>query len=249
MLMLWVMVGINLAALLWWLRPTLMLPKHWQPDAKGMTVLPEPVQQYIERLRKQLVCAHPGMYCEDDIGPNGEPRQRQWLCTACGKPLAANETRDRPERVYLYGRWYELNEHDLARQLSTRTHGNDHGAWTEEWLPTVKNINRLPKPIRDYIHDLETRCDPAGMVQEIASLQSQRDQLLELYRDDTLPRTTRWEVYRILRAVMLDLQTAWHRIDPAGRAALWNNSYDRFLAHHLAHSGFLKPAIERAETP
>lgn len=35
----------------------------------------------------------------------------------------------------------------------------------DKWLPTVKNINALPEPIRKYIHDLETSCDPAGMVQ------------------------------------------------------------------------------------
>lgn len=27
-------------------------------------------------------------------------------------------------------------------------------------IPTLENINALPKVIRDYIHDLETRCDP-----------------------------------------------------------------------------------------
>lgn len=30
------------------------------------------------------------------------------------------------------------------------------------WTPTADNINALPDPIRSYIHDLETRCDPAG---------------------------------------------------------------------------------------
>jgi len=30
------------------------------------------------------------------------------------------------------------------------------------WLPTSANINALPDPIRGYIHDLETRADPAG---------------------------------------------------------------------------------------
>ena len=39
-----------------------------------------------------------------------------------------------------------------------------------EWTPTPENINALPEPIREYIHGLETICDPAGMVQEIALL-------------------------------------------------------------------------------
>ena len=35
------------------------------------------------------------------------------------------------------------------------------------WLPTPENINALPDPLRQYIHDLETRCDPAGEVREL----------------------------------------------------------------------------------
>jgi hypothetical protein len=41
---------------------------------------------------------------------------------------------------------------------------------TENWTPTAVNINALSEPIRKYIHDLETNCDPAGMVQENACL-------------------------------------------------------------------------------
>lgn len=38
------------------------------------------------------------------------------------------------------------------------------------WIPTSENINSLPMPLRDYICDLETNCDPAGLVQENACL-------------------------------------------------------------------------------
>jgi hypothetical protein len=31
-----------------------------------------------------------------------------------------------------------------------------------DWIATAENINKLPDPVRRYIHDLETRCDPAG---------------------------------------------------------------------------------------
>lgn len=31
---------------------------------------------------------------------------------------------------------------------------------------TAAEINLLPDRIRSYIHDLETQCDPAGMVRE-----------------------------------------------------------------------------------
>jgi hypothetical protein len=35
------------------------------------------------------------------------------------------------------------------------------------WLPTAENINRLPWPLRKYIHDLETRTDIAGDIREL----------------------------------------------------------------------------------
>jgi uncharacterized coiled-coil protein SlyX len=38
-------------------------------------------------------------------------------------------------------------------------------------------INGLPKPLRDFIHDLQTRADPAGDVQTIASLKDQVAQM------------------------------------------------------------------------
>lgn len=42
---------------------------------------------------------------------------------------------------------------------------------------TAEAINALPEPIRRRIHDLETICDPAGMVQELADLREQRTAL------------------------------------------------------------------------
>lgn len=36
----------------------------------------------------------------------------------------------------------------------------------KDWLPTAENVNALPDPIRRYIHDLETNCDPPSMVRE-----------------------------------------------------------------------------------
>jgi len=47
----------------------------------------------------------------------------------------------------------------------------------EEWRPTPDAINALPGPLRQYIHDLETRCDPAG---EVAALTLTRDQNSQL---------------------------------------------------------------------
>lgn len=48
----------------------------------------------------------------------------------------------------------------------------------QKWQPTAEHINALPDPIRRYIHDLETRCDPAGDIRTIAVLRDERDALL-----------------------------------------------------------------------
>ena len=59
--------------------------------------------------------------------------------------------------------------------------------WTlrikDDWTPTPKNINALPEPLRAYIHDLKTVCDPAGDV-------------TELFRLQTKNRMLRWECER-----------------------------------------------------
>jgi hypothetical protein len=44
---------------------------------------------------------------------------------------------------------------------------------SDDWLPTADNINTLPDPVRRYIHDIETRCDPTGDIQTIACLRDQ----------------------------------------------------------------------------
>jgi len=41
------------------------------------------------------------------------------------------------------------------------------------WLPTTENVNALPDPLRRYIHDLETRCDPSGEVLEAYGMRQQ----------------------------------------------------------------------------
>lgn len=43
----------------------------------------------------------------------------------------------------------------------------------DDWTPTAANINALPEPLRRFIHDLETRADPAGDVRLIYELRKQ----------------------------------------------------------------------------
>lgn len=48
---------------------------------------------------------------------------------------------------------------------------------------TNDEINALPTRVRKYIHDLETRTDPAGEVQERWALRQERDALLARVRE------------------------------------------------------------------
>jgi hypothetical protein len=48
---------------------------------------------------------------------------------------------------------------------------------TASIYPPVDEINALPEKFRQYIHDLETRCDKSGDVQTIALLREDRDAL------------------------------------------------------------------------
>ena len=45
------------------------------------------------------------------------------------------------------------------------------------FTPTPEHINALPEPIRKYIHDLETNCDPAGIVRENVLLKDENEAL------------------------------------------------------------------------
>lgn len=55
--------------------------------------------------------------------------------------------------------------------------GNQEININKDWLPTAKNINALPMPVRDYIASLETNADPPGMIQENALLRDTCEQL------------------------------------------------------------------------
>jgi hypothetical protein len=48
---------------------------------------------------------------------------------------------------------------------------------TASIYPTADEINALPEKFRQYIHDLETRCDKSGDGQTIAMLREDREAL------------------------------------------------------------------------
>ena len=51
----------------------------------------------------------------------------------------------------------------------------------ENWTPTSENINQLPAPLRDYIHELSARADPAGDVQDKVMYRDQSKALEKRY--------------------------------------------------------------------
>jgi len=46
-----------------------------------------------------------------------------------------------------------------------------------DFEPTSEHINALPEKLRKFIHDLETKCDPAGIVRENALLKDENEGL------------------------------------------------------------------------
>ena len=45
------------------------------------------------------------------------------------------------------------------------------------WRPTKRNLNRLPMPLRHFIHALLTECDPAGTVRENVLVKEENEAL------------------------------------------------------------------------
>jgi hypothetical protein len=80
--------------------------------------------------------------------------------------------------AYLADRWEQRKEKKEAEKLRRET-----AVIPDDWTPTAESVNALPEPLRRYICDLETRCDPAGDVRTIASLREQRDSLVIKLRE------------------------------------------------------------------
>jgi hypothetical protein len=53
----------------------------------------------------------------------------------------------------------------------------------DTFIPDADHINALPEPVRRYIHDLETRADPAGDVAELALLKENNAALWKRVRE------------------------------------------------------------------
>jgi len=51
------------------------------------------------------------------------------------------------------------------------------------FAPDPEHINALPEPLRRYVHDLGTRCDPAGDIQTIHALKDENAALRKLVEE------------------------------------------------------------------
>jgi hypothetical protein len=75
----------------------------------------------------------------------------------------------------------------------------------KNWKPTSENINNLPEPIRKYIHNLETNCDPAGLVSENICLKENCESLQIKIKEEK-------SKYEKFEKYILDLESNWKDI-------------------------------------
>ena len=109
-------------------------------------------------------------------------------------------------------------------------------ASSQEWLPTAGNINALPEPIRKYIADLATRCDPAG---DVTALTFARDQLRQLSASNyQLRNALRASSQRNPNTAVVDDPKAWNG-DEAVRVEL---AGERGNKAGTAHAGLTAPS-------
>ena len=80
---------------------------------------------------------------------------------------------------------------------------------------TAEEINSLPEHLRRYVRDLETICDPAGMVQEIAGLKMQVAELAARYERGKAEGVREERIQRLEAT--------------AGLARYWRNAAARWL--------------------
>ena len=134
---------------------------------------------------------------------------------------------------------------------------------SEGWTPTAANINALPDPLRRYIHDLETRCDPTGDVQTIHSQREQINGLLKRVRELSTPAESgagaREDVERVTRALLsagrdypgqAKVHLSWSQAEFMALAALAPSPTEQRLREALewivSDSHSLEAAMEKA---
>ncbi len=89
------------------------------------------------------------------------------LCPECHHAIDNGKDLSRDERRAMMDRAIVLTMIALvvAGKVAVAKDRQSCGEF-DNWKPTPKEINRLPLPIRNFIHLLETHADPAGTIRE-----------------------------------------------------------------------------------
>ncbi|KAB0592482.1 hypothetical protein [Cupriavidus gilardii] len=105
---------------------------------------------------------------------------------------------------------------------------------TPDWVPSAKNVNALPRPLRDYIHRL-IAFDPQHYVQKVAVLQ---DHIRMVEADnERLRRRIEWERDAVAREVK----------PAAPTFADWQAFHDSMCQAGAAQQDVARAAAERDE--
>ena len=92
-------------------------------------------------------------------------------CALCAIEIGPDGAWAHDPHCILAGLAVAVQAHNAAQQAIGRA------STYEGWQPIPNAVNALPEPLRRYIHDLETRYDPAG---DVAALTLLRDQVSQL---------------------------------------------------------------------
>lgn len=108
------------------------------------------------------------------------------------------------------------------------------------WTPPPANINALPEPVRKYVHDLETRCDPAFDVQRMAALEQENAALRVRLSVDVLE-------HAFLEAA-IEEETTWREVVTAGASPDGGAAWRARLHAALTRSRDAYDALQAART-
>lgn len=122
------------------------------------------------------------MYYVELLAPDGVV----YYTSACGpagefttKAEDRKEFRRQKDAEYFRYLLRGLQYHNYVLSVkSTEETTAMHYECSDDWVPTPDAINALPAPLRRHIAQIETLCDPSGMVREIAQLKDVQRELV-----------------------------------------------------------------------
>lgn len=111
------------------------------------------------------------MSLDNQSGADERDKFEVWIHSTC--------FRKPPQWAYKFAleSWNEA-----IKQAQPSAPANQNAMQDSKWKPTPEAINALPFPIRSYIHDLSSLCDPQFIMQENARLRDESEALQRMYR-------------------------------------------------------------------